>query len=79
MEKYLSEKDKPDLPFFKTPDGEVYGFATSEGDIYLDEDIISQEHPIHEYTHLWDMAVRIKNPELWERGVQLMKQTTIWK
>ena len=79
MEKYLSEKDKPDLPFFKTPDGEVYGFATSDGDIYLDEDIINQEHPIHEYTHLWDMAVRIKNPELWERGVQLMKQTSLWK
>mgnify|MGYP003396991198 FL=1 len=25
------------------------------------------------------MAVRIKNPELWERGVQLMKQTSLWK
>ena len=68
-----------DLPFFKTPNGEVYGFVDKEGNIYLDEDVISPEHPIHEYTHLWDMAVRIKNPELWERGVQLMKQTSLWK
>lgn len=74
---FSTEND--DIRMFKTPDGEVYGFATSDGDIYLDEDIINQEHPIHEYTHLWDIAVRIKNPELWERGVQLMKQTTIWK
>ena len=73
------EIEESDLPFFKTPNGEVYGFVDKEGNIYLDEDVISPEHPIHEYTHLWDMAVRIKNPELWERGVQLMKQTSIWK
>ena len=73
------EVEESYLPFFKTHDGEVYGFVDKEGNIYLDEDVISPEHPIHEYTHLWDMAVRIKNPELWERGVQLMKQTTIWK
>ena len=73
------EVEESDLPFFKTPNGEVYGFVDKEGNIYLDEDVISPEHPIHEYTHLWDMAVRIKNPELWERGVQLMKQTSLWK
>ena len=73
------EIEESDLPFFKTPNGEVYGFVDKEGNIYLDEDVISPEHPIHEYTHLWDMAVRIKNPELWERGVQLMKQTSLWK
>ena len=73
------EIEESDLPFFKTPNGEVYGFVDKEGNIYLDEDVISPEHPIHEYTHLWDMAVRIKNPELWERGVWLMKQTSLWK
>ena len=67
------EVEESYLPFFKTNNGEVYGFVDKEGNIYLDEDVISPEHPIHEYTHLWDMAVRIKNPELWERGVQLMK------
>lgn len=32
------------------------------------------EHPIHEYTHIWDRVVASKNPSLWIRGVELMKQ-----
>ena len=66
------------LQFFTTPQGEVYGFVDSEGNIYLDETKISPEHPIHEYTHLWDRAVQKNNPELWQRGVELMKQTSLW-
>ncbi|MBQ6962308.1 MAG: hypothetical protein IJP79_01175 [Paludibacteraceae bacterium] len=63
---------------FKTRNGEVYGYATPEGTIYLDERIIKPEHPIHEYTHLWDRVVRSKNEALWNRGVELMKQTGLW-
>lgn len=66
------------LPFFMTPNGEVYGFVTKNGNIYLDDTIISPEHPIHEYTHLWDRIVSKRNPELWQRGVELMKQTSEW-
>lgn len=66
------------LPFFMTPNGEVYGFVTPNNDIYLDEEIISPQHPIHEYTHIWDRIVAKKNPELWKRGVELMKQTSEW-
>ena len=43
-----------------TPDGEVYGFVAPNGDIYLDETKINPEHPIHEYTHLWDRIVAKK-------------------
>lgn len=67
-----------ELAFFTTPEGEVYGFVTPEGEIYLDENVISPEHPIHEYTHLWDRAVAKKNPKLWKKGVELMKQTDLW-
>ena len=63
---------------FTTPQGEVYGFVDKEGNIYLDETKISPEHPIHEYTHLWDRTVKQKNPKLWQRGVELMKQTSLW-
>lgn len=45
---------------------------------YLDENVISPEHPIHEYTHLWDRVVAKKNPKLWKRGIELMKQTDLW-
>ena len=66
------------IPLFTTPQGEVYGFVDKEGNIYLDETKISPEHPIHEYTHLWDRTVKQKNPKLWQRGVELMKQTSLW-
>ena len=66
------------LPFYMTSTGEVYGFVDKDGNIYLDETKISPEHPIHEYTHLWDRTVKQKNPKLWQRGVELMKQTSLW-
>ena len=63
---------------FTTPEGEVYGFVDKDGNIYLDETVITPEHPIHEYTHVWDRIVAKKNPRLWKRGVQLMKQSSLW-
>lgn len=67
-----------DITTFTTPQGETYGFVDKDGNIYLDETKISPEHPIHEYTHLWDRIVQQKNSKLWNRGVELMKQTTLW-
>lgn len=67
-----------DITTFTTPQGETYGFVDKDGNIYLDETKISPEHPIHEYTHLWDRVVQQKTPKLWNRGVELMKQTTLW-
>lgn len=66
------------VELYTTPQGEVYGFVDKEGNIYLDETKISSEHPIHEYTHLWDRTVQKHNPKLWQRGVELMKQTSLW-
>lgn len=62
------------LPFFTTPEGEIYGFVTPEGEMYLDETKINPEHPLHEYTHLWDMAIQKRNPKLWKQGISLMQQ-----
>ncbi len=67
-----------DFQTFTTPQGEVYGFVTPEGHIYLDETVITPEHPIHEYTHIWDAYVRTYNPKLWKRGVDLMQQIPLW-
>lgn len=50
--------------FFRTSDGEVYGFVKG-GKIYLDPRIAGSETAVHEYTHLWAEAVRKNNPELW--------------
>lgn len=75
---YISS-DEFDLPFFLTPSGEVYGFVAPNDDIYLDETVISPEHPIHEYTHMWDRTVAEKNSNLWKKGVELMKQIPLWE
>ncbi len=74
--RYISREG---VEYFLTPQGEVFGFVDKEGNIYLDETKITPEHPIHEYTHLWDRALQQRNPELWNRGVELMKQTSLWK
>ena len=71
-------EDWKGIETFTTSQGEVYGFVDKDGNIYLDETKISPEHPIHEYTHLWDRTVQQKNPKLWQKGVELMKQTSLW-
>ncbi|MGN0738826.1 MAG: hypothetical protein ACI4LX_01480 [Treponema sp.] len=33
---------------------------------------------VHEYTHLWDNYTQRTNPELWEKGLNLFKNTSLW-
>ena len=44
--------------FYLTPQGDIYGFVAPNGGVYLDETVISTEHPIHEYTHFWNNVVK---------------------
>lgn len=62
------------VQFFKDSKGVVYGYVDNHGNIHFDKNKIRPEHPIHEYTHIWDRVVALKNPSLWIRGVELMKQ-----
>ena len=61
------------IHFFKDSKGVVYGYVDNAGIIHLNKNKIRPEHPIHEYTHIWDRVVALKNPSLWIRGVELMK------
>ena len=65
-----NQRDDSITETFTTPEGEVYGFVDKEGNIYLDETVISPEHPIHEYTHLWDFSIA-KNRESGTQNVAL--------
>lgn len=65
------------VQFMNDRSGNVYGWTVG-GKVYLNRDAMNPETPIHEYTHLWDEMVRRENPELWERGKELMKQTPLW-
>ena len=55
----------------------VYG-AVVGGRILLNKEHLNPNTPIHEYTHLWDKACQENNPELWIRGVELMRATPLW-
>lgn len=66
--------DNNNIHYFKDSKGVVYGYVDKNGVIHLDKNKIRPEHPIHEYTHIWDRVVALKNPSLWVRGVELMKQ-----
>ena len=66
------------IEFLREPDGTVYG-ATVGGKIYLNQEHLNPNTPIHEYTHLWFSALKDANPELYKRGVVLMKQLPIWE
>ena len=61
----------------KTPSGTVYGWVAN-GEVWLNRDAMNPETPLHEYTHLWDDMVRRENPELWERGKELLRQMPLW-
>lgn len=58
----------------ETSDGRVVLGYVKDGEIHLHEGALDADTPLHEYTHLWDEAVAHANPELWARGVELMKQ-----
>lgn len=69
---------KESVEFLREPDGTVYG-STVGGKIYLNRERLNPNTPIHEYTHLWFSALEKANPELYKRGVELMKQLPIWE
>ena len=59
-------------------DGTTYGFAYN-GKIYLNPDFLNSNVAVHEYTHLWDKYIQNTNPELWERGKETFKKTSLWE
>ena len=74
MQQALAENNQT----LETPDGVVYGFV-KDGTVYLNPSLINPNTAVHEYTHLWDNALMQLNPELWKRGKELMKKTSLWK
>ena len=65
------------VEFLQTPDGTVYGW-TIGGKIFLTEQGMNAETPIHEYTHLWANAMRRNNEQGWESVKDLLRGTPMW-
>lgn len=66
------------VQYYKDTNGEVFGFAY-EGEIYADEELVNSNVIAHEYTHIWDGYVKNNNPELWQRGKNILKGTSLWQ
>jgi predicted GNAT family acetyltransferase len=71
----MTEGDYDNIRFMSTPKGEVYGFVTPDGDIYLDPKRMNANTPIHEFGHLWTDFVEKENSELFERIKEVTKDS----
>lgn len=82
MKKWLEEQgytitEKEVTQYMKNDNGLTYGFV-HEGKIYLNPEIMNSNAAVHEYTHLWDAYTQKTNPELWNKGLELFKNTKYW-
>lgn len=59
-------------------DSITYGFALNNK-VYLNPDVINSEVAVHEYTHIWDKYTQNTNPELWEKGKNILRNTKYWE
>jgi len=67
----LLGKDKA-IQLMKTPQGEIYGFVDSKNNVYLDQNKMNANSPIHEFAHLWINFIKNDYKELYERGKELV-------
>ena len=74
-----SEGQYTPMRFMKTPTGDVYGFVTPDGVVYIDSRRMNANTPIHEFGHLWNSFIKTNNPELYNRGAELVKESPYWQ
>lgn len=75
---FISAGQSQTLQKMSMSDGETYGF-TYNGKIYLNPDVMNSNAAVHEYTHLWDSYTQRTNPELWQKGKEIFKETRFWE
>ena len=73
-----AEKLRRQLMQIMVIDSQTYGFAHN-GKIYLNPELMNSEVAVNEYTHLWDNYIQRTNPELWEKGKQIFRNTRFWE
>lgn len=82
MKNWLEEQGyiitgKEVIQYMTNDNGLTYGFVHN-GKIYLNPDLMNSNAAVHEYTHLWDAYTQKTNPELWNKGMNLFKNTKYW-
>ncbi|MFT3994394.1 MAG: hypothetical protein QM660_08805 [Dysgonomonas sp.] len=67
------------IQFMRTNVGDVYGFVTPDGTVYLDSTRMNANTPVHEFGHLWNSFTKESNPDLYNRGAELVKESEYWQ
>ena len=57
---------------FQKATDNVNGFVYN-GVVYLNIDTVKKDTPIHEYGHLWNSYIKENNPEVFKKGLSLIK------
>lgn len=66
----LSQKDLSNNNVIKTPFGFVHNNI-----VYLNRDKVKKDTPIHEFGHLWNEYIKNNNPDVFQRGLQLIENS----
>lgn len=65
-------------PMFQKEGKSLLGWSDGK-QVYLTQDGLNPNTPVHECTHLWDKWCQQEEPELWKRLVAAMKTTPTWE
>lgn len=76
-EGYIVKEKKPGQKMVN-PNGIVYGFV-HDNKVFLNPEYLDSGVMVHEYTHLWDNYIQKVNPELWQKGKDILKATHFWQ
>lgn len=71
-EELYSGKSPKEVEWFKAPDGTIYGWSIGN-DIYLTDEGLNPETPIHEYTHIWLKALKVGNKAAYDKVLRSIK------
>ena len=64
--------------FTKSGDAHPYGFIR-EGRIYFDPTYLNNNTPIHEFGHIWTSFAKNYRPDIYAKGVDLIKNSSYYK
>ncbi|WP_456867570.1 MuF-C-terminal domain-containing protein [Galbibacter sp. BG1] len=67
-----------DVDFMYDGRGKVYGFV-KDGVVYINEESINANTPIHEFGHLWNKMLKSSNPKLYKKGLDLVRNSLYHK
>ena len=77
-EEMFSFFNEREVRLMKQNDSMPYGVEVG-GKIYILDDYLDPNTPIHEYTHLWFDIYAKKHPNKWKEIAEVLKQTDEWQ